>query len=329
MVNFRDIVGHEDVIRHLQHGIETKKLSHSYLVIGETGSGKKTIASTFAMTLQCERGGIEACMECDSCKRAIGNNHPDIITVTHEKPGIITVDEVREQLIHDVAIRPYHSEYKVYIVPDAQFMNQQAQNAILKTIEEPPEYAIIMLLATTAESLLPTIRSRCVQLNLKVVSDQKIKKYLMERLQVPDYQADIDVSFAHGSIGKAKEAATSQEFAEITENALRVLRFADSMEIYELTEVIKKLAAEKVKIEDYLDIFQFWFRDVLMFKATREAGTLVFKQEINYIREQARERSYENIEKILESIDKTKTRLRANVNMELALELLFLTIREK
>ncbi len=329
MVRFQDIVGHEDVIRHLQRGIETKKLSHSYLVTGEPGAGKKTIASTFAMTLQCEEGQTEACMKCDSCKRAIGNNHPDIITVTHEKPGSISVEDVREQLIHDVAIRPYQSHYKIYIVPDAQMMTPQAQNAILKTIEEPPEYAIILLLSTTAESLLPTIRSRCVQLNLKVVDDQKIKKYLMERLQVPDYQADIDVSFAHGSIGRAQEAATSQEFAEVTENALRVLRFADSMEIYELTDIIKKLSAEKLKIEDYLDIFQFWFRDVLMLKATQEADKLVFKQEINYIREQARERSYENIEKILESIDKTKVRLRANVNPELALELLFLTIREK
>lgn len=99
------------------------------------------------------------------------------------------------------------------------------------------------------------------------------------------------------------------------------------MQTYELTDVIRELSDEKQHIGDYLDIFQFWFRDVLMFKATREIDNLVFKQEINYIKEQASQRSYENLEKILEALEKAKVRLRANVNFELALELLFLTIR--
>ena len=197
----------------------------------------------------------------------------------------------------------------------------------MKTIEEPPEYAVILLLTSNIDSLLPTIRSRCVRLDLKVVDDGLVKKYLMEHLQVPDYQAEIDASYAQGSIGKAKEAATSQEFADMTANALKILKYANTMEVYELTEAIKTM--DKNNINDYLDIFQFWFRDVLMFKATREIDNLVFKQEINFIREQASERSYENIEKILEALEKTKVRLRANVNLELALELLFLTIREK
>ena len=94
--------------------------------------------------------------------------------------------------------------------------------------------------------------------------------------------------------------STSQEFADMTANALKILKYANSMEVYELTEAIKTLTADKNNINDYLDIFQFWFRDVLMFKATREIDNLVFKQEINFIREQASERSYENIEKILE-----------------------------
>ena len=207
-------------------------------------------------------------------------------------------------------------------------MTVQAQNALLKTIEEPPEYAVIMLLTSNADAMLPTIQSRCVRLDLKVVDDSLVKKYLMERLHVPDYQAEIDASFAQGSIGKAKEAATSEEFSNITQNALKILKNANSMEVYELADE-KTLSGEKQSIDDYLDIFQFWFRDVLMFKATREIDNLVFKQEINYIKEQASQRSYENLEKILEALEKTKVRLRANVNFELALELLFLTIRER
>lgn len=329
MVGFNNIIGHEEIIRHLKNAIETEKVSHSYIFTGDPGSGKKLLASTYATALQCEEGGTEPCGQCDSCKKAIGKNHPDIITVSHEKPNTISIDEIREQVVNDVAIKPYCSHYKVYIIADAELMTPQAQNALLKTIEEPPEYAVIMLLTSNVEGLLPTIRSRCVRLDLKVVDDGLVKKYLMEHLHIPDYQAEIDTSYAHGSIGKAKEAATSQEFADITQNALKILKYADTMEVYELTEAIKNLTSEKQNISDYLDIFLFWFRDILMFKATREIDNLVFKQEINYIKEQASKRSYENLEKILDALDKTKVRLRANVNTELALELLFLTIREK
>lgn len=329
MIGFNNIIGHEEIIRHLKNAMQTGKVSHSYIFTGGAGSGKKLLATTFAMTLQCEAGGTEPCQKCESCKKAIGKNHPDIIMVNHEKPGTITIDEIREQVIHDVAVKPYYSPHKIYIIPDADLMTPQAQNALLKTIEEPPEYAVIMLLTNNIGGLLPTIQSRCVRLDLKVVNDGLVKKYLMEHLHVPDYQAEIDASFAQGSIGKAKEAATSQEFAEMTQNALRILKYANTMEVYELSDAIKNLSAEKQNINDYLDIFQFWFRDVLMFKATREIDNLVFKQEINYIKEQAKVRSYENLEKILDSIQKTKVRLKANVNFELALELLFLTIREK
>ena len=309
MVSFNNIIGHEEIIRHLKNAMTTGKVSHSYIFTGRPGSGKKLLATTYAMTLQCEAGGTEPCQKCDSCKKALGKNHPDIIMVNHEKPGTISIDEIRDQLIHDVAIKPYCSP--------------------LKTIEEPPEYAVIMLLTSNADALLPTIQSRCVRLDLKVVDDNLVKKYLMERLHVPDYQAEIDASFAQGSIGKAQEAATSEEFGKMTENALRILKYVSTMQTYELTDVIRELSDEKQHIGDYLDIFQFWFRDVLMFKATREIDNLVFKQEINYIKEQASQRSYENLEKILEALEKAKVRLRANVNFELALELLFLTIRER
>ena len=329
MIGFNDIIGHEGVVRHLQNAIRSDKVSHAYLFTGEPGSGKKTLSRTFAAALQCEKHGTDPCMVCDSCKKAIGNSHPDIIYVKHEKPSTISVDEVREQVVYDAAIRPYYSRYKVYIIPEAELLSVQAQNALLKTIEEPPEYAVIMLLAKNADMLLPTILSRCVRLDLKVVDDASIKQYLMERLHVPDYQAELDASFAHGSIGRAEEAAASQEFADVAENALRLVKNYDKMEVFELTEEIKRLASDREKLEDYLDVFQFWFRDVLLFKAARDADKLVFKQEINDIRKQASERSYENLENIMEEIEKTRVRLRANVNQELALELLFLTIRER
>ncbi len=328
MTGFQNIIGHEDVVQHLENAVKTGKISHAYIFSGEDGAGKKTLAYTFAMALQCLSENEKPCQVCESCRRAAGRNHPDIVTVTHEKPGTISVEEVRSQLVNDVEIRPYYGPFKIYLVPDAQMMTQQAQNAILKTIEEPPEYAVILLLTSNADALLPTIRSRCVRLDLKVVEDSLIKEYLMKNLHVPDYKADIDVSYAHGSIGRAEQAATSEEFAMMTENALKFLKTVRRMDMEKLLEAEKELSADKIQIEEYLNIFQFWFRDVLMFKATREADKCVFKHELNDIREQAKEYSYENLEQILESIERTRVRIRANVSPELALDLLFRKIRE-
>ena len=184
MMGFNNIIGHEEIIGHLKNAIESGKISHSYIFTGEPGSGKKLLAGTFAATLQCEAGGTEPCQKCDSCKKAMGKNHPDIIMVSHEKPGTITIDEIRDQVINDIDIRPYYSPYKIYIIADADLMTPQAQNALLKTIEEPPEYAVILLLTNNIGGLLPTIQSRCVRLDLKVVDDGLVKKYLMEHLSL-------------------------------------------------------------------------------------------------------------------------------------------------
>ncbi len=329
MSGFQSIVGHEDIIQHMKHSLESGKVSHAYLFVGEAGSGKKLLARTFAMALQCQKGGTEPCMECDSCKRAESRTHPDIIMVYHEKPNTISVQDVRTQIVSDVAIKPYYGKYKIYIIPDAEKMTPQAQNALLKTIEEPPDYAVFMILTRQEEAILPTILSRCIRLDVKPVSDEQVREHLMQHLNVVDYQADIDVSLAQGNIGKAQRAAQSAEFAEMTQQALYILKNAQNMEVHELVDLIKELTAQKDQIEDYLDIFRLWFRDVVMFKATAEIDHLVFKNEINEIRNQASKISYEGLERILDAIDKAVVRLHANVNFDLVMELLFLTIRER
>ena len=168
-MSFKDIIGHEDIIRHFKSSIEMDKISHAYIIAGQVDSGKKLLAKAFATALQCENGMTEACGTCKSCKQMQSGNHPDVIMVTHEKPGVISVDEIREQVIESIAIKPYRSKYKIYIIPDAQLMNTQAQNAILKTIEEPPEYGILLLLTSNLDKLLPTVQSRCLVLNTKPV----------------------------------------------------------------------------------------------------------------------------------------------------------------
>lgn len=328
MAGFDQVVGHGDIINHLQNAIVLDKVSHSYIFSGETGAGKKLLASLFAMTLQCEERKKDPCLVCDSCKKAASENHPDIIRVYHEKPNVISVDDIRTQVVNDVDIKPYRGPYKIYLIHDAEKMNVQAQNALLKTIEEPPAYAIIILLTSNADLMLPTIKSRCVTLHLKALSDDLVKKYLMERLRIPDYQAEIDASFAQGNIGRAKEVATSEEFAAMTERAIFMLKRGGKMELNELVEMLKEISAEKKKVFEYLDLFKMWFCDVLMFKATRDIDSLIFKNECNFIKEQARKCSYEGLDDIIDAIDKAKVRINANVNFDLTMELLFLTIRE-
>ena len=328
MPGFEEIVGHKEIIRHLQNAIRLGKVSHAYIFSGETGCGKKLLATAFAMSLQCEQRGVDPCLTCSSCKKAMSKNHPDIINITHEKPNSIGIEDIRSQLIDDVAIKPYCSSYKIYIISEAEKLTLQAQNALLKTIEEPPAYAVILLLTNNMDALLPTITSRCVKLGLRPVKESMVKEYLMEKLHIPDYQAKMDASLAQGNIGKAKQLAQAEDIAQVAENALRLLRRSGGMELYELVDAIKMLSADKQNIYDYLDLFTMWFRDVLLFKATREVDGLVFKDQFNDIKERAGKSSYEGLETIIDAIEKARTRLHANVNFDLVMELLFLTIKE-
>lgn len=328
MAGFKEIVGHKEIIRHIQAAIRMDKVSHAYIISGETGSGKKMLASAFAMTLQCEKGGEDPCLECSSCKKALSGNHPDIITITHEKPNSIGIEDIRSQLVEDVQIKPYIGPRKIYIMPEAEKLTLQAQNALLKTIEEPPAYAVIMLLTSNIETFLPTITSRCVKLSLRPVEETMVKEYLMETMHLPDYEAQMDASLSHGNVGKAKQIAESEEFAEMTDQAFRILRNSKDMELYELVDKIKELSTNKHNIYEYLDLFIMWFRDVLLFKATREVDGLLFKNQLNYIKERANTSSYEGIETIINAVEKAKERLHANVNFDLVMELLFMTIRE-
>ena len=328
MGSFKDVVGHKNIIDYIRSAVQEDKVSHAYILNGEKGAGKKMLATLFATTLLCEKAGPDPCNECHSCRQAESGNHPDIIRVTHEKPNTISVDDIREQVNGTILIKPYQGPYKIYIIPQADMMSVQAQNALLKTIEEPPEYAVIMLLTENADTLLKTIASRCVMLKLRNIKDTLIKKYLMETMEVPDYKADMCTAFAQGNMGRAILLANSEYFNEIREEAVQLLKYIPEMELSEIVDAVKRITTYKLEINDYLDIIMVWFRDVWLYKATTDMDRVVFKDQIKYIKEQARKSSYEGIELILDSLEKAKTRLKANVNFELAMELLFLTIKE-
>ena len=329
MANFKDIIGQESIKKHLQTAIKTGNLSHAYIINGEYGSGRQTIASALAKTIQCQSktDDTDACGVCTSCKQAESHNHPDIKYITHDKTSI-SVNDIREQLNNDISIKPYSSEYKIYIIPDANKMTEQAQNALLKTIEEPPVYAIIILLTENWDSLLPTIRSRCVTLTMNPIEKDKICTYLENKFQLEPEQAQIAANYCQGNIGKAIRFASSSDFIEMKNQVLKLLKNLDSMDIASIIDTIKEFSTHKNDINDYLDLMLLWYRDVLMFKVTKDANLLLYSDEYSAISEQATKRDYENIENIIAAIDKAKVRLKANVNFDVTIELMILAMKD-
>ncbi len=327
MIDFSQIIGHESIINHMQKAIENHKVSNAYILAGEDGAGKKILANTFAKTLQCEEGGKKPCNVCRSCMQMDGMNHPDIIYVTHEKASL-GVDEIRIQVNNDIQIKPFTSPYKIYIIDDGEKMTEQAQNALLKTMEEPPEYVVIMILTDNVNRLLSTIQSRSVILNLKAVSTDAIKTFLMEKKQIPDYLAEISAQFSRGNVGLAIKYSTSEDFIQSKEMVLHVLKHIDEMELHEVMDAVKSFTANKLDVYDYIDLMTLWYRDVLMLKVTKNPNLLLYKKEYNYLVKQAAKRTYEGIEAIIRAMDKAKVRLKANVNFDIAIELMLLTIKE-
>ena len=328
MLRFEDIIGQDDAVSHIRNGIMMDRISHAYIISGAEGSGKKTLARLFAAALQCEAGGIEPCGKCHSCRQMESDSQPDVITLIPKKPGTIGVDDIREQLVSDMSIKPYASRYKIYIADEAQTMTEQAQNALLKTLEEPPEYGIILLLATSDEVFLPTIRSRCVSIRLKAISDEDIRGFLIDKREVPAEKADVCAAFAQGSIGKALLLAESPEFGQIRSQVLELMKRIDTIDSYEMSAAINEAKKYNITETEYLDLVAVWFRDVLRFKATQDANGLIFKDATMDIMKQANRCSYSGIEEILEEIKRSAARLRANVSYELTMELLLENIKE-
>lgn len=328
MAGFDDIVGQKNMVTHFENAIKMKKISHAYIINGETGMGKRRMAKAFAMTLQCEKKGIRPCMTCRSCKQALTDNHPDIRWITHEKPGVISVDEIRSQINSDVQIKPYGSEYKIYLINDASKMNTAAQNALLKTIEEPPEYVVILLLTDNKEALLSTILSRCVSMEMKPVEKEKIVDYLISEEKIVDYRAREVVEFAGGNIGKAIKLASSDAFLELKEGIVKTTKTVGRMTAADIMAAVKEASVYKDNISEYLDLLTLWYRDVLLYKACGRKDKLIFQEEEKYIIEQADKFSYGRIEKVLKEIDGFKAKNKVNVNFDILMELLFLKMRE-
>ncbi|MBE5921285.1 MAG: DNA polymerase III subunit delta [Lachnospiraceae bacterium] len=328
MAGFSEIIGQEHIKSHFRNAVKLGKAGHAYILEGDAGTGKKMIAKAAAMVLQCEAGNGEACGMCQSCKQMMSGNQPDVKILTHEKPATIGVEDVRDQLVTDILTKPYSSRYKIYIIPDAEKLTVQAQNAILKTIEEPPAYGIILLLTQNRETFLQTILSRCISMHTRPLTADVMKTYLMRHCSVPDYQAEDAVAFAEGNLGKAMRLANGDDFADLKQNVLNVAKKITSLEEWEAAGLAKQMAERKEQLGEYLDLLELWLRDVLYVKSGEDFAHIHFIDERELLMQQARGFTFHGLQQAFEKIAAERARIKANVNLEMSLELMLTEIHE-
>ncbi|MCR5691686.1 MAG: DNA polymerase III subunit delta' [Eubacterium sp.] len=329
MHKFSEIIGHEQIRDHLEKAVKGGKPFHAYIFQGDVGVGKEHMVKTFAAALQCQSDEEKPCGQCPSCIQFESGNQPDVIWVQHEKVDYYSVDEIRQQICNTMDIKPFSSPYKIYIVQEAEKMNEAAQNALLKTLEEPPKYGVVILLTSNVSALLPTIQSRCLTLEFRPLSNSIVEQYLRDHESVPDYLAKTSAAFAQGNIGKAVRYAKSNDFTGRKDSILNLLHHVMTMDIPDMLDVIEDLGTRRDEVRDYIDLMQLWYRDVLIFKATKNINQLIFQSDSGNIMKEAEGRSYESLERIMDAFEKAKTRLKANVNFEITMELMFLSMKDE
>ena len=353
MDRFSEIIGQDIVLSHLQNALRTDSVSHAYILNGAKGSGRHMIARSFSAALLCEEREmpdtenhpvpagtgaddqetsvhmrsrwIEPCGRCHSCLQALAGTNPDIKILEREKENSIGVNDIRKMRT-DVWIRPYSAAHKVYIIPDAEKMTPAAQNALLKTLEEPPSYAVLLLLADGTDSFLPTIMSRCVTLPLRPVPEKDVETCLRERFEADEQHARLCARFSGGSIGRAALLLENEHFAALRDRTITFIRDIAKKDAADIAAFAKEAASED-ETQDLIDFLLTWNRDLLVCRSTKSTENLIFTDEVQYIIEAARAASWRGLQAASEAVFRARRRLFSNVNAELTLQMMLLEIR--
>lgn len=328
MYTYEEIVGNELIIKNLKKAVDFQKVSHAYIISGQQGMGKKLLANVFAKTLQCEGGGSSPCCHCTSCRVFDTGNHTDVIWVRSKKTKGLGVDDIREQVIQNVMIKPYQYKYKIFIIEQADKMTVQAQNALLKTLEEPPAYGIFLLLAENSSSFLPTILSRCAVLKLRPLPTPLVEEYLYRHHIGDSDKIAVYTEYAQGSIGKALQIAQSEEFSKQREDTLVWLTAVAHSDLVSVMAIAKEMEVYKENLQ-FLDIASLWYRDVLTAKLLKDKSYLIQKDKIDSIIEQAQQESCEEILQKIEAVWQAKRQLSQNANFQLVMEVMLIKLKER
>ena len=325
MYTFEEIRGNTPLVEQLRRSAASGRSSHAYLFLGGAGAGKRLIANTFAKALQCE-GEKRPCDSCKSCHAFNHGNHPDVIYFQPLKNGkTYTIEDVREQLLETVDLKPFQYEKKLYIIEKADTLNIQSQNALLKTLEEPPAHAVFLLLAERAEAFLPTILSRVVVMKIRPLSAETIADYLMQAGHLAE-ESHILSAYAQGRIGQALELVEDEGFREMRQDILGKLEALPSMSEGDAYLLAKDFEVYKNDLR-FLDIMELWYRDLLTAKSLREEGYLIQRDKKDAIFRAAKEPAA-LLAKKAAAVRTARMRLAQNANFRLTMEVMLMDLKE-
>lgn len=325
-MDFKDIVGQEQVIYYLRQMIINKKIAHAYIFEGPPEVGKIMAAKAFAKGIQCKNYGQEVCNICAACVKANRNNHPDIKIIEPEGKSI--KNRQIEEFQQDLLRKPYESHKKVYIIKNANDMTISAQNRLLKTLEEPPSYAVIILISTNVNSFLPTIKSRCQILKFHRVGEKHIQRFMINKYGICEEQARVFAAFSDGIPGRAIKLKESEEFKTKREKIIEMIEELLQNNPLKAFELVDFFQQNKDNIDEILDFMLFWFRDILILMETGSEKFLINLDKKSTLQKHLHRIGYEKITHIIEEIEKTKNDIKANVNFQLAVEMMLLNIQE-
>ena len=325
MYTFEEIRGNTPLVEQLRRSAASGRSSHAYLFLGGAGAGKRLIANTFAKALQCE-GEKRPCDSCKSCHAFNHGNHPDVIYFQPLKNGkTYTIEDVREQLLETVDLKPFQYEKKIYIIEKADTLNIQSQNALLKTLEEPPAHVVFLLLAERAETFLPTILSRVVVMKIRPLSAETVADYLMQAGHLAE-ESHILSAYAQGRIGQALELVEDEGFREMRQDILGKLEALPSMSEGDAYLLAKDLEGYKNDLR-FLDIMELWYRDLLTAKSLREEGYLIQRDKKDAIFRAAKEPAA-LLAKKAAAVRTARMRLAQNANFRLTMEVMLMDLKE-
>ena len=244
-MEFKNIIGNQEIKEYLNKNVVNNNILQAYLFLGTDGIGKKLIAKAFAKKILCDNTNDETCT-CKSCTCFVSGNHPDFIMI-NEYGENIKIEQIRK-ITEKVIEKPIISKRKVYIINDAEKMTKEAQNCLLKTLEEPPQFITIILISSNENAILNTIKSRCMKIKFKNIPDNELLKFASQVIGYDNVTENLLKSFG-GSIGKAiKLKENSKKYVDI-ENLVKDLSKKDIIDIM----LNAKLIYDKENIYDILD----------------------------------------------------------------------------
>ncbi len=309
MEGLNNIIGHEKVKEFLDKSLTNNKIANSYIFSGAKGLGKFRMAKIFAKNLQCD----------------FSDNMPDCCIID-EGGKNIGIDVIREKIINDIVVFPMQKKYKIYIIKNAQKLTVQAQNALLKTLEEPPEYAVIILICNDERKLLDTIKSRSIILHFVSPSIEEASKCIMDKLEISEEDALMLCKITDCNIGQAKRYSEIYKNKKIWDEMIHVLIHIYEMKNYELVSFIKKL--EDIEKEFFMQLLFCMYKDMLNYKISHDPNSIILKSIQMQIMNNIKSVSYDYMYASIDSIIKAIERIEANANIESVMEVLLMNIKE-